>query len=219
MKINVVCEITTIKEVKKVGKCKYEIHVESGWFNIIKPPKGVVPKIGDTVESYTYQGSCIRGICLNEHTLFFKSQKKLDIEHEQFCKKFTKEKEIDWKKTMKVIAKRKPYKTVDISGMGSGYENACQEMLKAGRDYLDKHPNIDLKFKQNKDIWGIIISENKEGETFMDYLDNVIGNQSSGAMIQCVVNHLMFIRKNGYEQWLTSCRERQYMYPLELPKG
>ena len=80
-------------------------------------------------------------------------------------------------------------KTWDISGMGGGYENACQKMLWTGVKYMKtlKNPQ-DVMDKENV----------AECEKLML---KAIGNDCTGAMMQKVTGHLHYIAKNGYEKW------------------
>ena len=45
----------------------------------------VVPKVGDTVNVCTCQGDLIRGVCLNGHKIFYKSDDDLNKEHKIWC--------------------------------------------------------------------------------------------------------------------------------------
>ena len=40
---------------------------------------------------------------------------------------------------------------------------------------------------------------------------------ATGAMHQAVINHLMYIQKNGYEKWLEEFKDRKYTYPKIPP--
>lgn len=93
-------------------------------------------------------------------------------------------------------------KTIDISGMGGGYENECQKMLQAGIEFLAKEPG-EIKFKQYKNVIGIIdTSEDDRTARLEGYIAKASGD-CTGAMVHAVIQHLWFISKNGYDKWLS----------------
>jgi len=111
-------------------------------------------------------------------------------------------------------------KTWDISGMGDGYEEACQKMLWTGIQYLSKIDNPErllqgthgMKAKAGKgNMLGIQEGETVEfygicytPESFKECEDammKAVNNDCTGAMYQCVVGHLKFIAKNGLQKW------------------
>lgn len=98
-------------------------------------------------------------------------------------------------------------KTVDISGMGGGYELCCQTMLLRGMAFLAQNPDFtfDKAYSEFKGIYGLCISQSEGAKT----LDDVItkGTGCTGAMHQAVVGHLSYIHKNGYEKWLSRFKD------------
>ena len=70
----------------------YSVSAGSGGFFLSKKHK-TVPKKGDHMTLYTYQGSCIRGLDLNGKEVFFNSDEQIDKEHEEWRKKYEKEKQ------------------------------------------------------------------------------------------------------------------------------
>ncbi len=101
-----------------------------------------------------------------------------------------------------------PFKTVDISGMGGDYENACQVMLWRGVAYLDERkPPVEMwkQTKQSPNIVGILITEGEDLKALEKYIVRDI--EPSGAMHQAVMNHIAYIHKHGQDGWLKEGRK------------
>src|ERR1700676_1668492 len=73
-------EITTIKSAKLSGDY-YSVESSNGWGFSIDKKYNVVPKAGDTIETYGGIGHPIRGVCINGQTLFFKGELQMAAEH------------------------------------------------------------------------------------------------------------------------------------------
>lgn len=94
-------------------------------------------------------------------------------------------------------------KTIDISGMGGGYEHVCQRMLANGRKYLAEHPDFskELGYRQYEGVTGICLATTIGAKNFNQIIMFGI-EDATGAMHQAVVGHLLYIAKNGEEKWL-----------------
>jgi hypothetical protein len=108
-------------------------------------------------------------------------------------------------------------KTVDISGMGGGYELCCQTMLLRGIAFLAQNPDFtfDKAYSGFKGVYGLCMSKNENAKT----LDEVItkGTDCTGAMHQAVIGHLSYIHKNGYEKWLSNFEdEPDRIYEIDV---
>lgn len=111
------------------------------------------------------------------------------------------------------------FETVDISGMGGGYERCCQQMLQAGVAFLKERPDFNFDYKSYKNIYGIAWSESEDAKALDAVLLKAADNDMTGAMHQCVVRHLAYIHSHGYEKWLAAVpAERRYTYPHGLPE-
>lgn len=103
-----------------------------------------------------------------------------------------------------------PFQTIDISGMGGGYEDGCQRMLWRGVQYLaERKPPTAMweGAKQNPQIVGVLLTEGDELKKLEQYiLDGCSG--ASGAMHQAVMNHLAYIHQHGTEGWLKEAKRR-----------
>jgi len=91
-------------------------------------------------------------------------------------------------------------KTLDISGFGGSYESGCQKMLTNGLVFVAKEGKTNAEYTTYENIYGICSADNEDAKV----LDAAIlkGVDATGAMHQAVVNHLLYILKNGYEKWL-----------------
>lgn len=102
-----------------------------------------------------------------------------------------------------------PFRTIDISGMGEGYEDACQRMLWRGVQYLaERQPPIEMweGTSQSPVIVGVLLTEGEELLSLEKYV--MAGCRgASGAMHQAVMNHLAWIHKKGQEDWLKTAEE------------
>ncbi len=209
-----------VSKIKKVTESEngYEIAKEDGWSLWLDKKFGIMPKVGDEIVLYGQIGFPIQGIDIAGKEAYFKTQAQLDKEHEDFCKKVREDRIKEHEETIKRIKNDKPYETVDISGIGGSYEWGCQIMLQAGLEFLKAHPDFHFDYRQNPHIIGVATTDTLWGKE----LDKVLWDASekfgkqygaTGAMHQFVVNHLMFIQKNGYEKWLEEFKDRVYIYP------
>jgi len=98
----------------------------------------------------------------------------------------------------------------DISGFGknTNYEKACQDMLQAGFEWLEKHKKAKLKAHTFKDIYGILEPDSKDAKELSKTICEKVPD-CSGAMHQCVMGHLMFISANGIDKWKEEVRLRE----------
>ena len=94
-------------------------------------------------------------------------------------------------------------KTWDLSGMGGGYEDACQKMLWAGVNYMKgvKNPQDIMKGRKTyKHIYGIVDMPDTFAECKKAML-KAVNNDCTGAMMQKVTGHLKYIVDNSYDKW------------------
>lgn len=97
----------------------------------------------------------------------------------------------------------------EISGMGGGYEQCCRDMLKAGLEWLDAHPDADPKFHGFKGVYGIIDEDNEDAEALTKAIIDASGGGATGAMHQAVVSHCLVIRKEGWDHYVEKMSERK----------
>lgn len=92
-------------------------------------------------------------------------------------------------------------KTLDISGFGGAYEDACQTMLTSGLEWLaDHYEPCKLQYTAYKDVFGLLTAENDFSKEF----DQAVcaGVEPTGAMHHAVVGHVLYILRSGYDGWL-----------------
>ena len=90
----------------------------------------------------------------------------------------------------------------DVSGFGkkTGYEIACQNMLQAGFEWLEKNKEGKLKGHSYKNLYGIFEPDSEKAKRLSKVVVKA-GLECTGAMHQAVMQHLFFISSNGIEKW------------------
>ena len=96
----------------------------------------------------------------------------------------------------------KTVETYDLTGMGGGYENACQKMLWTGVKYMEEKRNTKILDgrKESNNIYGIVHLPQTFDECRKEML-KAVDNDCTGVMMRCVTGHLHYIAKNGLEKW------------------
>lgn len=94
-----------------------------------------------------------------------------------------------------------------ISGFGGSYEEACQKMVVAGLEWLDAHPQADPQFKGYKNIYGIINEENDDAKALSKVVVDASGGDCTGAMHQASITHILWIKANGWDKYLTEIQK------------
>jgi len=90
---------------------------------------------------------------------------------------------------------------VEISGFGknTGYEQACQQMLQQGMDWIEAHPKPKLKGHSYQNVYGIFEPDSKDAKALSEAVCK--GVDATGAMHQAVMGHLFYIAANGIDKW------------------
>lgn len=98
----------------------------------------------------------------------------------------------------------------EISGFGGSYEKGCRQMLKAGLDHLDQHPELDPKFKGYKNIYGVIKSDNDDAKELSKIVCAALDPNEgvTGAMHQAVIETIMWIRDKGWDAYVEVMSKR-----------
>jgi len=214
-------EITGVREFED----HFDVTKDNGWSLFIDKKYKVVPRVGDSIIiKLTNKLGQIMGIQINDKELFSKTEEQFQSEHQEWVEKTKKRHQEEYLKLMESIKKEEPFETVNISGMGSGYERACQLALRSGIKWLEEHPDFKFRVKSYTNIYGVATIEVygvKEYESLVGELEKVmleaVNNDMTGAMHQAVIGHLRFINDNSYDEWLTKLSDRKYLYPTELP--
>lgn len=103
----------------------------------------------------------------------------------------------------------------EISGMGGPYEAACRGMLMRGVDWLDNHPDADLQGHTYNNVYGVATMDSDDAkelsEVVCDGMDGI--HAPTGAMHQCVMSHLFWIKKNGWDEY---CKVKRHTHTQAL---
>ncbi len=211
-------KVDKIAKVRKTADGDWEITKEDGWSIFLDSKYDIVPEVGQEIKILHHWGNQIHGIQIEGKNAFWKSKEQADAEHEQWKKGIREKHTKEYQKLMGEIKGEKEFCTIDISGMGGGYERACQLMLKAGIQYLANKSNFVWDYEEYANVYGVCWSDSENAKRLDKVLLYAAGGDCSGAMHQAVIGHLRFIHENSYDKWLNECgKDRQYIYPKELP--
>ena len=75
-------------------------------------------------------------------------------------------------------------------------------MVIAGIEWLDSHKEANPTFDQYEHIYGLTTNENEDMEIMQKHMNEAIGNEASGAMMQACTNHVLFAAKNGWDKYI-----------------
>ena len=96
----------------------------------------------------------------------------------------------------------------EISGFGGGYEQTCRNMVVAGLEWFDSHPNAAPLYKGFQRIYGVISEENAAAKLLSKAIVAGADGDCTGAMHQATVSHVLWIKTNGWERYCRESRER-----------
>jgi hypothetical protein len=88
----------------------------------------------------------------------------------------------------------------EISGFGGSYEEACRQMVRQGLRWFDDHPDARPVFQGFKNVFGLITDENEDAKALSAAI--CAGAEPTGAMHQAVVNHVLAIRRMGWDVYV-----------------
>jgi hypothetical protein len=97
-----------------------------------------------------------------------------------------------------------------ISGFGkkSSYEKACQDMLQSGFEWLVNHKKVNLKATTYKGVYGILEPKGKDAIELSNVIVKSVPD-CTGAMHHCVMNHLIYISKEGLDKWKQEVKKKK----------
>ncbi len=188
------------------------------WISNEENPKKIMPKIGDTAFFYGDGfGRPVLGIQLNDKLVFFRTREEEERDRWAMLETWRKRDEREYAELMEKIKDEPEFETVNVSGFGSGYERACQLMIRAGVKFL-KENEFHFDYYLLEGVYGLCLSDAPWSKELDKVLREAVDGDCTGAMHQCVIGHLKFIYENDYEKWLNEFpKERRYIYPRELP--
>ncbi len=97
----------------------------------------------------------------------------------------------------------------EISGFGGDYEEVCRKMLLAGVKWINKNPNLKLEFTEYQNVFGIINSKNENAKNLEKAILKAVKGDCTGAMLHAVISHLIYIKKNGWENYVKEMIKRE----------
>lgn len=96
----------------------------------------------------------------------------------------------------------------EIGGFDRAYEEACQDMLEAGVEWISKNPDKSPRFKGFKGVTGLYVEDNEAAKELSAVLLEAAGGDMTGAMHQTVASRVLWIRKNGWDAYCEEMRKR-----------
>ena len=108
----------------------------------------------------------------------------------------------------------------EISGFGGSYEAGCRAMVLAGVEWLQAHPDAELRLKGYAGIYGIVLAESPDTKDLeaavMDARVMMDGGrvvrvreECTGAMHHATMSHLMFIASHAWHGYARVLRLRE----------
>ncbi len=81
--------------IKSVEKCDggWYVDIDKSCSFFLNEKYGVEPKVGNLITLYTKNLSIVRGVDINLKKVFYKTDEELDLEHQQWCDNYEKEKQ------------------------------------------------------------------------------------------------------------------------------
>jgi hypothetical protein len=96
----------------------------------------------------------------------------------------------------------------EISGFGGGYEMTCRNMVIAGLEWLDSHPEAKISYGEYKNVYGLTTNESPDCKILQDEMLKASGNDCTGAMMQACLGHVMYAYKNGWGKYVEKMTEK-----------
>jgi hypothetical protein len=70
------------------GCDRWDLELEGGWYFCIPKKRGIIPKVGQRVRLYGKGvGYSVRGVDIEEKTVFYMTEEEADEKHRKYCKK------------------------------------------------------------------------------------------------------------------------------------
>lgn len=91
----------------------------------------------------------------------------------------------------------------EISGLGGQYEECCRKMVIAGLEWFDENEGKSPKFITFRGITGVCQSDNEDAKELSEVMVKAVAEfGATGAMHQYTVHHVMWIIKNGWDEYV-----------------
>jgi hypothetical protein len=99
----------------------------------------------------------------------------------------------------------------EISGFGGDYEKACRDMVRAGMEWFDAHPDADPRFRGYEGVYGILLDDNEDAKALSKAVCEaplvIADGGPTGAMHQAAVSACLFIRARGWAAFVVHMTE------------
>ncbi len=95
----------------------------------------------------------------------------------------------------------------EISGFGGAYEEACQNMLEAGTQWMDEHPAAKVVFSTFQGVTGLITDESDDAKALEKVMADAVGGDCTGAMMHTLMLRVLFIKAQGWDTYCQRLRE------------
>jgi hypothetical protein len=85
---------------------------------------------------------------------------------------------------------------------GQVYEDACRRMVIAGMEWLDEHPDADIKIDTYNRIFDMTVPMADDIKKLEDVMSASAECGNAGNVIQDTVNHVLYARKIGWDAYI-----------------
>lgn len=101
----------------------------------------------------------------------------------------------------------------EVSGFGGQYEKTVRAMIRAGLEWWDRHPKAKPEYMGLEKTFGFLVPTNEDAKAMTQVLLDASEGQATGAMHHVAVNHIFWIRANGWRRyvWAMRCRRIRSM--------
>lgn len=107
----------------------------------------------------------------------------------------------------------------EISGFGGGYEQTCRNMVTAGLDWWDAHPEADPEYHGYKEVFGVLTEDNADAKALSEAVVAAANHDCTGAMHQGSIAHVFAARRFGWETYCAEMRRRKRAEEVEHGPG
>lgn len=90
----------------------------------------------------------------------------------------------------------------EISGFGGSYERACRDMVIAGVEWLDEHPDAEPEILEMENVIGLVKADNDAAEQLTDVMADAAEDTPTGAMMHACVRHVIYVGENGWDEYV-----------------
>jgi len=97
----------------------------------------------------------------------------------------------------------------EISGFGGIYEEKCRAMVVAGVEFCDEYVDADISYDEFQNIYGLTTNESDDCKKMQKAMLKASDDDCTGAMMQATMNHVMFIRKKGWEKYVEEMNKNE----------